>query len=56
MAEAAINSGAEIIKHQTHIPSDEYSKEGSQAIPGHTKESILEIMEKCSLSEKPDDA
>ena len=51
MVDSAYRAGIEVVKHQTHIPSDEYSKEGSKTIPGHTEESILEIMEKCSLSE-----
>lgn len=51
MVDAAYKAGIEVVKHQTHIPSDEYSKEGINTIPGNAKESILEIMEKCSLSE-----
>ena len=52
IADAAINSGAEIIKHQTHIISDEMSEEAKEVIPGHTKESIYEIMNSCALSEE----
>ena len=33
--------GAEIIKHQTHIPEDEMSVEARNIIPSHTKENIL---------------
>lgn len=47
----ASKSGAEIIKHQTHIVEDEMSNEAKKVIPSHTKESIYEIMESCSLSE-----
>ena len=51
IADAAINAGAEIIKHQTHIISDEMSEEAKHVIPGHTKESIYEIMNSCALTE-----
>lgn len=49
--EAAI-AGVEIIKHQTHIVWDEMSMQAKKVIPGHTKESIYEIMEKCALNER----
>ncbi len=52
IVDAASEIGVEIIKHQTHIPSDEMSSEAKSVIPGHTKESIFEIMESCALSEK----
>jgi len=52
IADSAIKSGAEIIKHQTHIISDEMSEEAKEVIPGHTKESIYEIMNSCALSEE----
>ena len=51
MVDAAYRSGIEVIKHQTHIPSDEYSVEGKKAIPGNSKQSIVEIIENCALSE-----
>ncbi|UCV06684.1 N-acetylneuraminate synthase family protein [Dechloromonas denitrificans] len=51
MADAAINAGAEIIKHQTHIIDDEMSNEAKLVIPGHTTDSIYEIMDRCALSE-----
>ena len=51
MADAAINAGAEVIKHQTHIVSDEMSEEAKNITPVHTKDSIFEIMEKCARSE-----
>ena len=47
----AMNAGAEIIKHQTHIASDEMSSAAKNVIPAHTKESIYEIIDSCSLSE-----
>ena len=51
MADAAINAGAEIIKHQTHIIEDEMSNEAKLVIPGNSNFSIYEIMERCALSE-----
>jgi len=51
LADAAIDAGAEIIKHQTHIVEDEMSDEAKSVIPGHTVESIYEIMARCALSE-----
>jgi N-acetylneuraminate synthase len=51
MADAAINSGAEVIKHQTHIVDDEMSIEAKQVIPGNANVSIYEIIKRCALSE-----
>ncbi len=51
MADAAIEAGAEIIKHQTHIIDDEMSLEAKNVIPGNADQSIYEIMSQCSLSE-----
>jgi N-acetylneuraminate synthase len=51
IADSAISSGAEIIKHQTHIVDEEMSEEAKKAIPGNSKLSIYEIMKSCSLSE-----
>ena len=52
MADAAINAGAEIIKHQTHIVEDEMSNEAKSVIPGNSNVSIYEIIERCALSEE----
>jgi len=52
MVDAASRAGVEVLKHQTHIVSDEMSGFAKQIIPGHTKESIYEIMENCALNEK----
>ena len=52
MVDAAVDAGVEIIKHQTHIASDEMSSEARKVIPAHTKESIYEIIDSCALSEK----
>ena len=51
MADKAIDSGAEIIKHQTHIIEDEMSNEAKLVIPGNADVSIYEIMGRCALSE-----
>jgi len=51
LAESAINSGAEIVKHQTHIVEDEMSIEAKSVIPGNADTSIYEIIERCALSE-----
>ena len=52
MADAAIDAGAEIIKHQTHIIEDEMSNEAKLVIPGNAEVSIYEIMDRCALSEQ----
>ena len=51
MVDAAASSGAEIIKHQTHIVEDEMSPIAKEVIPGNADVSIYEIMERCALSE-----
>ena len=49
MVDAAFNSGAEIIKHQTHIAEDEMSSDAKNVIPAHTEESIYDIIDSCSF-------
>jgi N-acetylneuraminate synthase len=51
MADAAINAGAEIVKHQTHVVEDEMSDEAKSVIPGNADVSIYEIIARCALSE-----
>jgi len=51
MTDAAIDAGAEIIKHQTHIVEDEMSYEAKSVIPANADVSIYEIMARCALSE-----
>lgn len=51
MADAAISSGAEIIKHQTHVVEDEMSEEAKAIIPSNADVSIYDIMMQCSLTE-----
>jgi N-acetylneuraminate synthase len=49
MADAAIQAGAEVIKHQTHIPDSEMSEEARNIIPGNTDVSIYEVIDRCAL-------
>lgn len=51
MVDAAKSAGVEVIKHQTHIVSDEMSGAAKKVIPGNANVSIYEIMERCALSE-----
>ena len=52
MVDAAIEAGAEIVKHQTHVVEDEMSGDAKKVIPGNADVSIYEIMDRCSLSEE----
>ncbi|WBA07870.1 N-acetylneuraminate synthase family protein [Salinivibrio kushneri] len=52
MVDAAIEGGAEVIKHQTHVVEDEMSGEAKSVVPGNADVSIYEIMERCALSEE----
>ena len=52
MVDAAINSGIEVIKHQTHVVEDEMSVEAKNIIPGNSDESIYKIMNDCALGEE----
>tara|TARA_B100001175_G_C19426948_1_gene599113 strand:+ start:98 stop:1132 length:1035 start_codon:yes stop_codon:yes gene_type:complete len=51
IADSAIKSGAEILKHQTHIPDEEMSFEAKKTIPGNSKKSIYNIIKSCALTE-----
>ena len=51
IADSAIQAGAEVLKHQTHIPDEEMSLEALKAIPGNSKHSIYKIIKRCALSE-----
>jgi N-acetylneuraminate synthase len=51
MVDAAIDAGAEIVKHQTHVVEDEMSDEAKSVIPGNADVSIYEIMARCALDE-----
>ena len=52
MVDAAIQAGAEIIKHQTHVVEDEMSADAKKVIPGNAEVSIYEIMARCALNEQ----
>jgi sialic acid synthase SpsE len=52
LVDSAISAGVEVIKHQTHVVKDEMSSSAKEVIPGNSKESIYDIMERCALSEK----
>lgn len=52
IVDAAIEGGAEVIKHQTHVVEDEMSGEAKKVIPGNADVSIYEIMDRCSLNEE----
>lgn len=52
IADSAIKSGAEVIKHQTHILDDEYSYHAKKTIPGNSNHSIYEIIKRNSLDEE----
>lgn len=52
MVDAAHRAGASIIKHQTHIVSDEMSAAAKGVIPANANISIYEIMQKCALDER----
>jgi len=52
MVDAAKKAGAEIVKHQTHIVTDEMCEAAKEIIPGNSNISIYEIIEKCALSEE----
>lgn len=52
MVDAAHRAGARLIKHQTHICSDEMSKAAKNVIPGNTDISIYDVMNNCALDEE----
>lgn len=51
LASLALESGADIIKHQTHVVEDEMSNEAKSVYPANSDISIYEIIKRCSLSE-----
>jgi N-acetylneuraminate synthase len=51
MVDAAYESGAEIIKHQSHIVEEEMSSAAKNVIPGNADVSIYDIIECCALDE-----
>jgi N-acetylneuraminate synthase len=51
MADAALDAGIVLIKHQTHIPDAEMSEEAKSIKPGNADVSIYEVISRCTLSE-----
>lgn len=51
LVDAAWDSGAEVIKHQTHVIDDEMSGKAKEVIPGNASVSIYDIMKRCALNE-----
>ncbi len=52
MVDTAVNSGIEIIKHQTHIVEDEMSQEANKDKVGYIGKTIYELMDDCALNEQ----
>ena len=52
MVDAAIRAGAEIIKHQTHVPEDEMSLEAKKIIPKNANKNIYDLIKSCMLSKQ----
>jgi len=52
LCDVAIKSGAEIIKHQTHIAEKEMSVEAKKIVPGNSNQNIFNIIKSCQLSFK----
>jgi len=52
MVDLAFKSGAEIIKHQTHIIEDEMSLEAKKIIPVNADLSIYDLMKGCAINEE----
>ena len=52
MVDDAKKAGCECVKFQSHILDDEMVPAARDAVPGHTEESIREIMERCLLTEE----
>lgn len=52
MVDDAIKVGCECVKFQTHVIDDEMVPSAKKVIPGNAKESIWDIMERCTLTEE----
>jgi len=52
IVDSAIKSGAEIIKHQTHIPDDEMSLEAKKITPINANKNIYDLIKECALNER----
>ncbi|MDP3735430.1 MAG: N-acetylneuraminate synthase family protein [bacterium] len=51
MVSDAAKAGAECVKFQSHVIEDEMTPVAKKVIPGHTKESIWDIMARCAFDE-----
>lgn len=52
MIRDAKKAGAECVKFQSHVVEDEMTQAAKKVIPGHTTESIWDIMVRCAFNEK----
>ncbi|MEK7644483.1 MAG: N-acetylneuraminate synthase family protein [Patescibacteria group bacterium] len=52
MVDDAYEAGAECVKFQSHVVEDEMTAVAKSVIPGHTTESIWDIMVRCAFSEE----
>ena len=52
MIKAAVDAGADIVKHQTHFVDDEMTPEAKTIFPPNDPRSIWDIMDACSLSKE----
>jgi sialic acid synthase SpsE len=52
MAKTAIDSGVDIVKHQTHIVEDEMTHEADAHEVGYIGKTIYQLMKDCALSEE----
>lgn len=50
MAELAVANGADVIKHQTHIPEAEMSREAEHIRPGNDSRNIFSVIQESALS------
>lgn len=51
MVDDAAAAGAECVKFQSHVVEDEMIPAAKKVIPGHTTESIWDIMKRCAFDE-----
>lgn len=56
MVDDAAKAGAECVKFQCHVVEDEMVPIAKKIVPGHAKESIWDIMVRCSFSEQQERA
>src|SRR3989338_6345581 len=54
MVRDARKAGTECVKFQVHVIEDEMVPVAKKIVPGHTKESIWDIMRRCAFSESQD--